>query len=163
MDEITDHGAEDPRALAENTVVDAIKKEIPDAEENYELNLKLVAEREFKIRHRLLTDSVKTDKVADWLRISPQAVRGRISSKSLLALQDGKDYFFPVWQFDARMHDGLVAGFSEVLQALKTSDMSYYAIANWLSSPNKQLNGQSPINMLQAGGERMFCGQSIRY
>jgi excisionase family DNA binding protein len=102
----------------------------------------------FAYRRDLLRDSLSASDVARLLGTSRQTPLDRVHAGSLLALRDGNSWRFPAWQFDPQGPDGAVAGLTEVLRAL---DVSPFAQASWLTRPNDQLGGKTPLAALQAG------------
>jgi hypothetical protein len=87
----------------------------------------------------------KTEKVADYLGISPQAVNKRRASFQLLGLTfRRRGHVFPAWQFDQR---GTVAGLQEVLLALAEHDEWMQNV--FFVSPNTRLGGRRPLDLLR--------------
>lgn len=78
--------------------------------------------------------------------VSRQAVSKR---KSLLALRTGAGrVVYPKLQFvDGRPVDGL----GEVLEHLPESLLSRWTVASWLASPNAELDGARPVDVLADG------------
>jgi len=89
----------------------------------------------------------KTDKVAEYLGITPQAVNKRRALRQLVGLTFRKrGYLFPAWQFTGR---GTVPGLEEVLRELGDHD-------EWMQNvffidPNTRLNGRRPLDLLREG------------
>jgi hypothetical protein len=87
----------------------------------------------------------KTERVAEYLGISPQAVNKRRASLQLLGLTfRRRGIVFPAWQFDQQ---GTVPGLHEVLLALAEHD-------EWMQnlffvSPNTRLGGRRPVDLLR--------------
>ena len=91
-----------------------------------------------------------TATVASVLGVSVAAVRGRRARGSLLAMRTGSGkVVFPVWQFD---HGKVLPGLGPVLRALGDG-VSGWTVAAWLRSPDVELDGRTPLEVLQAGGE----------
>lgn len=88
--------------------------------------------------------------MADVLSVSVSAVRGRRARGSLLALRTGNcAWVYPVWQ----LHGGQVLpGLVKVLRVL-VADVSGWTAAAWLRSPDVELGGRTPLQVLQTGGE----------
>jgi hypothetical protein len=87
----------------------------------------------------------KTERVADYLGISPQAVNKRRASFQLLGLTfRRRGHVFPAWQFDQR---GTVAGLQEVLLALVEHDEWMQNV--FFVSPNTRLGGRRPLDLLR--------------
>jgi hypothetical protein len=87
----------------------------------------------------------KTEQVAEYLGISPQAVNKRRSACQLLGLTFRKrGYVFPAWQFDQR---GAIAGLQEVLSVLSEHDE--WMQNSFFVSPNTRLGGSRPLDLLR--------------
>ena len=87
----------------------------------------------------------KTEQVAEYLGISPQAVNKRRASLQLLGLTfRRRGHVFPAWQFD---HRGTVAGLPEVLLALAEHDEWTQNV--FFVSPNSWLGGRRPLDLLR--------------
>jgi len=87
-----------------------------------------------------------TAAVAGVLGVSMSAVRGRRARGSLLAMRTGSGkVVFPVWQFD---HGRVLPGLGRVLRLLGGGDVSGWTIAGWLRSPDVELDGRTPLEVL---------------
>jgi hypothetical protein len=87
----------------------------------------------------------KTEQVAEYLGISPQAVNKRRASRQLLGLTfRRRGHVFPAWQFDQR---GTIAGLEEVLRALSEHDEWMQNV--FFVSPNTRLGGRRPLDLLR--------------
>lgn len=98
---------------------------------------------------QLLADAGGTytpSEVAELLGISRQAVNKRTQANQLLAVHQGDNRVYPVWQFQGTT---LVPHFVDVLQALNTN--SAIAKIRFFLSAHDLLNGQSALNTLLAG------------
>lgn len=84
--------------------------------------------------------------VAQLLGISRQAVHKRTRANQLLAVHQGENLVYPVWQFEGT---GLVTCFVDVLQALETA--SQIAKIRFFLSPQESLKGRSALDTLKAG------------
>jgi hypothetical protein len=102
----------------------------------------------FEERRRLLADALTTTEVAHLLGSSRQTPHDRVKSKTLLGIEDNGQLRFPPWQFDASGPNGVLEGFSDVLQALAVGPL---AQARWLTKQNASLDGLTPIAMLARG------------
>jgi hypothetical protein len=90
-----------------------------------------------------------TDKVAEILDISPQAVIKRHSAGKLLALSLGRRGLrYPAWQFDEARR-AVVAGLEEVLSALSGHDAWMQNV--FFLSPSSRLDGRLPLDVLREG------------
>jgi hypothetical protein len=89
----------------------------------------------------------KTEEVAEYLGITPQAVNKRRALRQLVGLTFRKrGYVFPAWQFTDR---GTVPGLEQVLLALAGHD-------EWMQNvffidPNTRLGGRRPLDLLREG------------
>jgi hypothetical protein len=99
-------------------------------------------------RTRLIEENggvFKTEQVAEYLGISPQAVNKRRASFQLLGLTfRRRGHVFPAWQFDQR---GTIAGLQEVLLALTEHDEWMQNV--FFVSPNTRLAGRRPLDLLR--------------
>lgn len=87
----------------------------------------------------------KTEQVAEYLSISPQAVNKRRASLQLLGLTfRRRGHVFPAWQFDQR---GTIAGLQEVLLALAAHDEWMQTV--FFVSANTRLGGRRPLDLLR--------------
>jgi len=103
----------------------------------------------FDWRQELLATSYTASEVAKLLGTkSRQTPHDRRKNKSLIAIQDNSVWKFPEWQFDPTGPDGVIPGLPEVLKALDVPDFSKIS---WLTRPNPELNGCTPIQVLKKG------------
>jgi hypothetical protein len=103
----------------------------------------------FDWRQELLATSYTASEVAKLLGAkSRQTPHDRRKNKSLIAIQDNSVWKFPKWQFDPIGPDGVIPGLPEVLKALDVPDFSKIS---WLTRPNPELNGCTPIQVLKKG------------
>lgn len=87
----------------------------------------------------------KTEQVAEYLGISPQAVNKRRAALQLLGLTfRRRGHVFPAWQFDQR---GTLTGLQDVLLALAEHDEWMQNV--FFVSPNTRLGGRRPLDMLR--------------
>lgn len=84
----------------------------------------------------------------DGHRVTKQAVSKR---KGLLALTTGSgQVVYPAFQFRDRQP---APGLGEVLGLLPEQLVSRWTVASWLASPEADLNGERPIDVLHDGGD----------
>lgn len=89
----------------------------------------------------------KTDQVAEYLGITPQAVNKRRALRQLVGLTFRKrGYVFPAWQFTER---GTVPGLEQVLLCLANHDEWMQNI--FFINPNTRLGGRRPLDLLREG------------
>jgi len=89
----------------------------------------------------------KTEQVAEYLGITPQAVNKRLALRQLVGLTFRKrGHVFPAWQFTDR---GTVRGLEEVLSALAEHDEWMQNV--FFISPNTRLAGRRPLELLREG------------
>jgi hypothetical protein len=89
----------------------------------------------------------KTEKVAEYLGITPQAVNKRHALRQLVGLTFRKrGHVFPAWQFTDR---GTVPGLDQVLRVL--SDHDEWMQNVFFVNPNTRLDGRRPLDLLRAG------------
>jgi hypothetical protein len=89
----------------------------------------------------------KTEEVAEYLGITPQAVNKRRALRQLVGLTFRKrGYVFPAWQFTDR---GTVPGLERVLLALGDHDEWMQNV--FFINPNTRLGGRRPLDVLREG------------
>jgi len=89
----------------------------------------------------------KTDQVAEYLGVTPQAVNKRRALRQLVGITFRKrGYVFPAWQFTDR---GTVAGLEQVLLALANYDEWMQNV--FFINPNTRLGGRRPLDLLREG------------
>jgi hypothetical protein len=89
----------------------------------------------------------KTEQVAEYLGITPQAVNKRRTLRQLVGLTFRKrGYVFPAWQFTDR---GTIPGLKEVLLVL--SDHDEWMQNVFFISANTRLGGRRPLDLLREG------------
>jgi hypothetical protein len=90
-----------------------------------------------------------TDRAAEILNISPQAVIKKHSSGKLLALTFGhRGFRYPAWQFDLR-EGAIIAGLDQVLSALAGHDEWMQNV--FFLNPSSRLNDRRPVDVLREG------------
>lgn len=106
--------------------------------------------RGVQIKHELLYEDgepLRSEQVAEFLKITRQAVDKRRSKLQLLAITTGRrGYLYPLVQFQDQ---GVVPGLDRVLQALK--DYSPWTQLMFLKSGDIHLEGKTPLDCLKAG------------
>ena len=81
--------------------------------------------------------------------ISKQAVNDRVRRHRLLALRTGAGRLvYPTAQFH---DDRVIGGLGDVLDVLVPDDTEAWMVASWLTTPDPDLSGRTPIEALQAG------------
>ena len=89
----------------------------------------------------------KTDQVAEYLGITPQAVNKRHALRQLVGLTFRKrGHVFPAWQFTDR---GTVPGLDQVLRVLASHDEWMQNV--FFINPNTRLYGRRPLDLLREG------------
>jgi len=89
----------------------------------------------------------KTEEVAEYLGITPQAVNKRRALRQLVGLTFRKrGYVFPAWHFTDR---GTVPGLEQVLLALADHDEWMQNV--FFVNPNTRLGGRRPLDLLREG------------
>lgn len=109
--------------------------------------------RAFRLRNTLLVDALTAPQVAKLLGVSRQTPHDRTEAGTLLGALDNGVLRFPPWQFDPDGPNAVVAGFPDVVQALR---MSPLAKIHWFTRPNPYLDGQRPIDALRNVPERVL-------
>lgn len=87
--------------------------------------------------------------VARMLGVSPQRVS---SHTGLLRLTMRSGHVgYPLFQFGGgRQLDGI----ADIVRVLRPVVATEWTIASWLTSPNADLRGETPVDFLQVGGDR---------
>ena len=89
--------------------------------------------------------------VAAVLGVSRAAVYSRGRSRTILSCRTGSGRIvYPVWQF---VGGAVLPGLVAVLRVLEGGDVSTWTVASWLRSPEVELGGRRPFEVLLAGGE----------
>jgi hypothetical protein len=89
----------------------------------------------------------KTEQVAEYLGITPQAVNKRRALRQLVGLTFRKrGYVFPAWQFTDR---GTVPGLEQVLLTLADHDEWMQNV--FFINPNTRLGGRRALDLLREG------------
>jgi hypothetical protein len=89
----------------------------------------------------------KTEQVAEYLGITPQAVNKRHALRQLVGLTFRKrGHVFPAWQFTDR---GTVPGLDQVLRALAEHDEWMQNV--FFVNPNTRLDRRRPLDLLREG------------
>lgn len=89
----------------------------------------------------------KTEQVAGYLGITPQAVNKRRALRQLVGLTFRKrGYVFPAWQFTDR---GTVPGLEQILLAIADHDEWMQNV--FFINPNTRLGGRRPLDLLREG------------
>lgn len=94
-----------------------------------------------RLRAGVLEDAVSAEKAGRMTGRTRQAIERQRREGRLLALRAGRQWRYPVWQFDLDGPGGLLPGLKTVLSQLF---MSPPAAALWLTSPHDSLGGESP-------------------
>ncbi len=95
---------------------------------------------------KLAEPCLETGKVCELLGVTRETVRKKVDRRQLLALPKGGDRVFPAFQFQ---EGDVVAGFSEVLEALDTE--SPFVALSFLLSRSPDFGNKTAIEALQAG------------
>lgn len=107
------------------------------------------------------SEGVQTLLSRDGTPISRQAVHKR---RGLLALTTGSgQVVYPAFQFDGRRP---TPGMAAVLAALPADVVSRWTVASWLMSPDAELEGERPIDVLHEqgpGGEMAVLDAARRW
>jgi hypothetical protein len=107
-------------------------------------------QRAFGERRRLLQDTVTATQVAELLGTGRQTPHDRLKAQTLVAIKDGGQWRFPLWQFDPNGPDGTVRGLPEVLHALR-GPLSDLGRLQWFVTAKPLLGDRSPLDALHDG------------
>jgi hypothetical protein len=107
--------------------------------------------RSFAVRRALLEGTVSVSELAHILGVARQTPHDRHKAGTLLAVKDGGQWRFPVWQLDPDGPDGVLAGLPAVLRALSESPLSAFGCLRWFTTGKPLLDGRTPIEALRAG------------
>ncbi|MGH3440556.1 MAG: antitoxin Xre/MbcA/ParS toxin-binding domain-containing protein [Nitriliruptorales bacterium] len=114
------------------------------AETRYLVDRLLAADADDRAWARQLGPVYRQADVARLLRKSKQAVS---SDPHLIKLEMRRgDVGYPVFQFDGPR---LLAGIREVGGILRPAVETEWTVASWLTSPQPDLNGRRPLNLLR--------------
>lgn len=81
--------------------------------------------------------------------VSKQAVSDRVRRHRLLALRTGSGRLvYPAAQFDG---EHVVDGLGDVLDVLVPDNTEAWMVASWLTTPDPELGGDTPLGALRAG------------
>lgn len=116
----------------------------PEAED------KLRAEIAIANAAQFMLDTLSREEASHLLNRDKTVVSRRVSNGQLLAVQrDGRPRF-PPWQF----HKGeALPGMSEIIAALSSAEMDTVSLGNFMTRPNDELDGLSPVDYLVGGGD----------
>jgi hypothetical protein len=107
--------------------------------------------RGIESKRRLIKENggvFSTERVAEFLGITPQAVNKRRNSRKLLGLTfRRRGYMYPAWQFDPKR--GTVPGLEDILLALADHDEWMQNI--FFVTPNTRLSDRRPLELLREG------------
>lgn len=104
---------------------------------------------------------LKTEEVAQRLRITPAGVRKKRAKKQLLGLEFGKrGYYFPAWQFTDL---GVLQGLDTVLEALDNANISDLGKLQFMLSGDFLLEGKTPLQVLKTGDIELVVQASRQY
>ena len=145
LDEVEDSLEEDNESSALVMALTEGKKY--SKEERQQLEWQTFVNR-FQWYRKLFQDCCNLAQVAELLEITPQTVRERVASQSLLAITHNGNLLFPKWQFEPDTHNRVIEGLPEVLATLKISAGDKIG---WLIRPNPILEQRTPIEALQQG------------
>ncbi|MDV8001453.1 hypothetical protein [Rhodococcus sp. IEGM 1408] len=136
LDYLRDHaGLSDPSTLDDWR---------PEAED------KLRAEIAVANAAQFILDTLSRDEAAHLLNRDRTVVSRRVSNGQLLAVQrDGRPRF-PSWQF---YKGEALPGMSEIIGALTSAEMDTVSLGNFMTLPNDELDGLSPVDYLVGGGD----------
>jgi hypothetical protein len=89
-----------------------------------------------------LSDALSREEAGRRLGISPQAVSKRRAAGQLVALERGRERFFPAWQF---REDAVLPGLADVIDVYPGTPLS---LTVWATSPCADLDGRTPAQTL---------------
>jgi hypothetical protein len=106
--------------------------------------------RAFAERKRVLRGALTVAQVAELLGKGRQYPHDRRKARSLLAVKDSGQWFFPRWQFDPEGPDGAIPGLPQVLRAMR-GPISGLGQVRWFTTPKSLLNGRTPLEAMTEG------------
>lgn len=115
--------------------------------ERLKLELEMLR-KSYQYRQELLADAVSSQELAQAIGTTRQTIHNRMKQGKLLAILDGGQYRFPIWQLAPQGPDGVLEGLPAVLKALQVSE---FAKLSWLKNPNPVFAGLTPLEMLKRG------------
>lgn len=128
---------------------------MPSVEDRYEqasegtravVDTILAADADDEAWVRQLGPALRGATVAKMLRVTPQAVSSN-SNLLRLKMRSGRTGY-PVFQFDGPHQ---IAGLGNIVVDLRKAVATEWTVASWLTSPNKDLGGDTPIAALKSG------------
>lgn len=116
----------------------------PEAED------KLRAEIAIANAAQFMLDTLSREEAAHLLNRDKSVVSRRVSNGQLLAVQrDGRPRF-PSWQF---YQGKVLPGMSEIIGTLSSAEMDIVSLGSFMTRPNDELDGLSPVDYLVGGGD----------
>ena len=116
----------------------------PEAED------KLRAEIAIANAAQFMSDTLSREEAAHLLNRDKSVVSRRVSNGQLLAVQrDGRPRF-PSWQF---YQGKVLPGMSEIIGTLSSAEMDIVSLGSFMTRPNDELDGLSPVDYLVGGGD----------
>lgn len=98
-------------------------------------------------RRELLRDCVDAQQAGELTGRSRQAVERLRRDGRILALRVGRQWRYPIWQFDVDGPGGVLPRLDEVVEKLFLSPAG---AASWLTRPQKALEDRTPIEALRS-------------
>jgi hypothetical protein len=110
-------------------------------------------------RRQLLAATVTAPEAARLIGAKTrQAPHDRLRAGRLVAVYDRGAWRFPIWQFDPEGPEGVLDGLPAVLAEL--AELDPYRRLLWLSTPQPDLDGRTPVEALRDGDARLVVMQA---
>lgn len=112
--------------------------------------------------HEHLGPVYDTDGVASLLGPRRRVSRQAVHKRRLLALKTGSGrVVYPAFQFDET--GTVVDGVPELVKMIDQASLSLWALASWLASPEREFDGDRPIDVLRCGGKQLVLSVASRW
>jgi signal recognition particle subunit SEC65 len=96
---------------------------------------------QFAHRRRLAADSISRDEAAKLLGIAAQSVTGKLESRKLIGIKQGREWRLPLWQFDPDNASGVLPDL-DVLQKLFPGGP--VSLSRWMTRAQPDFDGRTP-------------------
>jgi hypothetical protein len=96
---------------------------------------------QFTQRRELAASSISRAAAAKLLSISPQSVTGKLESRKLVGIKQGREWRLPRWQFDPDNIDGALPDLDLLQAAFPGGPVS---LSRWFLRPNPEFEGRTP-------------------
>jgi hypothetical protein len=110
---------------------------------------------QFESRRTIEASSLTRAQAAELLGVSAQAVTAALEDGRLVGLKRGRQWFIPVWQFDAEAERGVLEGIDELAAVFPGGPIS---LSTWMTTASPDLGGATPRDLLARGQREPVVG-----